>query len=278
MTRLFSEVLGTEVDVPERPKRVISFSPAATETLFGIGMGESVVGVSAFCARPPEARTRRRVGSYNTASLELLDELSPDLVLTVTGYQRDFSIELSKRYAVYPLELPLTVAGIVDFVVKVGLVTGEIEKARRLAGTLLDSLSRAQKTNRLTAYVEIDLGGPVTFGAHSYITDAISLLGCSSLFEGERVEWLKPDLDAVARADPDVIIYEGKMFSDFREGGLERLVRSRGWEGLRAVRKMNCLLTPGPLDFLAHHGPSFITDAFPWLQENLTKAAERTGD
>lgn len=277
MTKLFSEVLGKEVSVPEKPKRIISFSPAATETLFEIGLGESVVGVSAFCARPPEARTRRRVGSYNTASFELLDRLSPDLILTVTGYQRDFAMELSKRYAVYPLELPLTVAGIVDFVVKVGLVTGEAARARKLAATLLGSLSAVQKTDKLKAYVEIDLGGPVTFGAHSYITDAISLLGCNSLFEAERVEWLKPDLEAVAKADPEVIIYERKMFSNFGEADLENLLRMRDWEGLRAVREKNCLLTPGPLDFLAHHGPSFITEAVPWLQKNFSDAARRLG-
>ncbi len=278
MPKLFSEVLGTEVSVPDRPKRIISFSPAATETLFGIGLGESVVGVSAFCARPPEARTKRRVGSYNTASVELLDGLSPDLILTVTGYQRDFAVGLSKRYAVYPLELPLTVAGIVDFVVKVGLVAGEADGARELAGSLLSALSTLRKVKKLETYVEIDLGGPVTFGAHSYITDAIRLLGCTSLLGAERLEWMKPDLDAVAAADPDVIVYEAKMFSKFGRADLEDIIKSRGWEGLRAVRNNNCLLTPRPLDFLAHHGPSFVTNALPWPQKNLEEVAGRLKD
>ncbi len=277
MANLFSEVLGREVVVPDRPKRIISFSPAVTETLFKIGLGGSVVGVSAFCGRPPEARTKRRVGSYNTASRELLDELAPDLIFTVTGYQRDFAVELSRRYAVYPLELPVSVAGIVDFVVKVGLVVGEQDAGRELAGSLLRRLAEARKLNKLTTYVEIDLGGPVTFGAHSYITDAIRLLGCSSLYETERSEWLKPDLEAVAGRDPDVIVYEPKMFSKFGAGDLERLVKSRRWEALRAVKARNCLLTPGPLDFLAHHGPSFITEALPWLGSNLGEAAGRLG-
>ena len=122
MAKVFNEVLGAEMSIPESPERIVSFSPAATETLFVLGLGEKVVGVSAFCARPAEARAKRKLGSYNTVRDEVLDELNPDLILTVTGYQREFAVRLSKRYPVYPLELPVSVAGIVDFVVKVGLV------------------------------------------------------------------------------------------------------------------------------------------------------------
>ena len=275
MVGLFNEILGREVWVPENPRRIVSFSPAATETLFELGLGGSVVGVSAFCARPPEARTKRRVGSYNTVRPELLDELVPDLILTVTGYQRDFAVRLSERYPVYPLELPVSVAGIVDFVVKVGLVVGEPEAARQLEGSLLESLGGVRRVKGLRAYVELDLGGPVTFGAHSYITDAVRLVGSSSVYEDERAEWLKPDMQRVAAEDPDAIVYEPKMFAKFGSADLGRLLESRGWKALRAVKAGNCMLTPRPLDFLAHHGPSFVTEAVPWLEENLRKAAER---
>jgi iron complex transport system substrate-binding protein len=277
LPELFNEILGREVRVPEHPKRIVSFSPAATETLFDLGLGGSVVGVSAFCARPPEARDKRRVGSYNTVRPELLDELSPDLIFAVTGYQRDFAVKLSSRYAVYPLELPVSVAGIVDLVVKVGLVTGEAEAGRELAGKLLREIGGLRRAKELNVYVELDLGGPVTFGAHSYITDAIRLLGSSSIFEGVRSEWLEPDFAEVSLREPDVIIYEAKMFSTFSNEDLDRLLSSRKWEGLKAVKSDCCFLTPGPLDFLAHHGPSFITEAMPWLEKTLGVAAERQG-
>jgi len=275
--RLFNEVLGKEVNIPDLPQRIISFSPAATEAMFAIGAGERVVGVSAFCVRPPEARAKRRVGSYNTVRPELLEEIAPDLVLTVTGYQRDFAVGLSERYAVYPLELPVSVAGIVDFVVKVGLVVGAPDPARELAASLLRSLGATPRVIGPNVYVELDLGGPVTFGAHSYITDAIRLVGCSSVYENERVEWLKPDLEEVAKLDPDAILYEPKMFVEFGLADLQRLLRSRGWDHLKAVEAGNYYLTPRPLDFLAHHGPSFITEVVPWLAETLGKAAEVRG-
>jgi iron complex transport system substrate-binding protein len=275
LAKLFNEVLGTEVSIPDAPVRIVSFSPAATETLFMLGLGEKIAGVSAFCARPSEAKTKRRLGSYNTVRDELLDEVRPDLIITVTGYQREFALRLSKKYPVYPLELPVSVAGIVDFVVKVGLVSGATEGGRDLAGNLLRSLSQAGRVAGLNPYVEIDLGGPVSFGRYSYITDALALLGSPHLLGDAPSEWLTPDLEKVARADPDVIFYEPKMYSRLQEREVGPLLRSRGWEGLRAVRLGNLFVTPGPLDFLAHHGPSFITEALPWLERKLKLAKER---
>jgi iron complex transport system substrate-binding protein len=277
LTQVFNEILGTEVMIPEIPGRIVSFSPAATEALFMMGAGERVVGVSAFCARPAEAMAKRKVGSYNTVRKELLDELKPDLIITVTGYQRDFAVDLSKKFPVYPLELPVSVAGIVDFVVKLGLIAGAHDAARELAGSLLRQLGQVRKIGGARVYVEIDLGGPVTFGAHSYITDAVRLVGCSSIYERERTEWLKPDPEKVAKEDPDAIIYERKMFSDFNAADLQQMLVSRKWDKLRAVRDGSCFLTPGPLDFLAHHGPSFITEAVPWLEQKLALAALKAG-
>ena len=273
--RVFNEVLGSGVEVPDPPHRIVSFSPAATETLFQLGKGEAIVGVSAFCARPPEAKTKRKLGSYNTVREDVLYELRPDLILTVTGYQRDLALRLSRRYSVYPLELPATVAGIVDFAVKVGLVAGAHERGRELESGLIRSLGKITRTDGLTAYVETDLGGPVTFGSYSYITDAFKLLGCSHVYEGARSEWLTPELAAVPRPDPDLIVYEPKMHSDFGDSDMEALIRKRGWEGLRAVKLGNIFVTPRPLDFLAHHGPSFITDVLPWLEGKFRTARSR---
>jgi ABC-type Fe3+-hydroxamate transport system substrate-binding protein len=270
MVRLFNEVLGKEIIVPDRPERIISLSPAITETLFLLSLGNRIIGVSAFCARPEEAKTKRKVGSYSTASLELLKEMKPDLVLAITGYQRNLGFALSSEFPTYPITLPLSVAGIIDMVVKVGLVVGEATKARGLSSLLITKATGAKpSTWRPRVYVEIDLGGPVSFGAHSYITDALHLLGASTLFDDVRSEWLTPDLARVAAENPDVFFYEAKMYSKFSSENLESLIDKRSWRSLKAVKGGRYYLTPGPFDFLAHHGPSFITEAIPWLSERL---------
>ena len=276
MVRIFSEALGKEVEIPDRPERIISLSPAITETLFMLGLGDRVIGVSAFCARPEEARRRRKVGSYSTSNVDLLREMKPDLILVVTGYQRSLALELSSEFPVYPFALPVSVSGITDTIVKVGLVVNEPERAWQLSHALNRRASEVRPIGKsLSAYVEIDLGGPVSFGAHSYITDAFHLTGASTLFDHVRSEWLTPDLEEVKSADPGAIFYEAKMYSKFGRQDLERMLDGRRWRETGAVKSGSCFLAPGPLDFIAHHGPSFITEVLPWLSEKVTLASER---
>ena len=270
LRKVFCETLGTQLTLPERLQRIVSFSPAVTETLFLVGAGDSIAGVSAFCARPEEARKKRVIGSYNTIDTKLLKEINPDLIFTVTGYQREFAVQLSKDMPVYAIELPVSVAGIVEMVMKIGLITNRIPDAAALSRLLHETIAQLTSVEeRLRVYVEIDFSGPVSFGAYSYITDALRLLGVESIYGKEACEWLTPDMDFVKQADPDVILYEAKMYSRFNETDLHNLVEKRGWSDLQAVRQHRIFMTPGPLDFLAHHGPSFITTAMPWLRKHL---------
>ncbi|MEM3185594.1 MAG: ABC transporter substrate-binding protein [Conexivisphaerales archaeon] len=272
MRELFNEVLGKKITLPEKIEKIVSLNPSITESLFMMGLGDKVAAVSAFCARPPEARSKRKIGSYNTVNEDVLDSIEPDIIFTITGYQRQLAFDLSKKYSVYPLELPTTVLGILDMVTKIGLAIGEYEKGRSLSTELLGRLLHllpGKVDYRPKIYLEIDLGGSVTFGAYSYITDAIYLLGGSNVYGNEQAEWLQPDLTRLNSVAPDIFIYEAKMYSDFHKEDLERLIDSRGWRNMRFITNGTYYLAPGPLDFFAHHGPSFILDTLPWLKEKL---------
>ena len=76
-----------EVEIPDIPQRIVSFSPSITEILFELGLSEQIVGISAFCVRPPETSRKRKIGSYGFVRREILDELRPDLIFTISGYQ-----------------------------------------------------------------------------------------------------------------------------------------------------------------------------------------------
>src|SRR5213594_3095309 len=88
MRKVFCETLGTTLHLPDKIERIVSFSPAVTETLFILGTGDEIAGVSAFCARPPEARRKKVLGSYNTVSMDTLKDIGPDVLFTTTGYPK----------------------------------------------------------------------------------------------------------------------------------------------------------------------------------------------
>jgi iron complex transport system substrate-binding protein len=260
-----------ELLLPDRCERIISFSPAVTEALFQMGLGDFVVGVSVYCVRPESARKKNIVGSYNSFKEDKLRELMPDIIFTTTGYQLELIEKLNDKFNVYPVRLPPSVSEIIATCFEVGVVAGYFSKAREIERKLTTELgnliSSARKEVKPRVYVEIDLGGPVTFGAYSYITDAIELLGGVNVFGEFPAEWLKPDDEIVKELNPDLIIYEPKMFSKRRERERILSMFNARFGDIKAVKEGKIFITPGIYDFLAHHGPSFITEVMPWLKD-----------
>jgi len=269
LRRVYCEATSKSFEVPDSLERIVSLSPAVTETLFMLGLEDRIVGVSAFDVHPEKARKKPVLGSYSTTNTEKLASLKPQLVFLTTGYQRELALKLSEKFAVYAVELPVTVASIVDMVVKIGLVVGEAEAARALEKKLIQQTFELKTGVNKRVYVEIDLGGPVTFGAYSYITDALSLIGAENIFSDHYCEWEAPDFELVKKSRPDAIIYEAKMFRRLSVEEVCKKFLERGWAELCPIKNKRIFVTPGPYDLIAHHGPSFILEALPWMHRAL---------
>ena len=256
MPGIFSEVLGRPVEIPERPQRIVSLSPALTETLFLLGLKDRIAGVSHFCNKPPEAREKPRLGSYYKVNYKKLDELEPDLILVTTGAQRRLALELAEKgYTVYPVPLPTSLHGILDNIVTVGYVTGETRTARRLAEKVAEHLSLVRGQAEGRVYYEIWLGGPVSAGQYSYISDALAHIGLENCMDNHREPWvINPDPSEIKECDPDIFIYEIPPYSPNIIRQIERSLSERGLLELKAVRERGLLMLPP--DSLAHYGPS----------------------
>ena len=73
---------GASVTVEAEPMRIVSTSPASTETLFALGLGDRVVGVSSLCDYPSEVAGIAKVGDYapNTEAIMVGDDWLNDIV------------------------------------------------------------------------------------------------------------------------------------------------------------------------------------------------------
>ena len=69
------------VRVRSDAQRIVSLVPSTTETLFALGVGERVVGVTRFCVAPSHARRLPKVGGTKDVITERVLALSPDLVV-----------------------------------------------------------------------------------------------------------------------------------------------------------------------------------------------------
>ena len=79
-----TDMLGRRVRVPDHAVRIVSLAPSITETVFVLGDGDRLVGVTDYCDYPPEATRKPRVGGISTPSFEAILALRPDLVIATS--------------------------------------------------------------------------------------------------------------------------------------------------------------------------------------------------
>jgi len=78
-------VAAPGVDSTAAPQRIVSLAPSLTETLFALGLGDRVVGVTRYCAHPPEALVLPKVGGHLDPNFEAIVLLEPDLVVVISS-------------------------------------------------------------------------------------------------------------------------------------------------------------------------------------------------
>ena len=265
------------VNFVDRPQRIVSLNPSVTETLYMLGAGDRVVGVSSWCHRPAEVLSKPKVGSYTMVLEDKLAMLNPDLLLTTTGAQRGIVEKLvALGYPTYPIPYPRDLYSILSMISEIGGLIGENDKALNLCEQLLKHVEKLRSlgrefTNkhqsRPTVYVEIDLGGPTIPAYFNHITHALYLAGLKNMFQhisqdyvyGMEVKgYLAIDIaETLRKLDPDIIVYESKnLHPDGNEAF--QVMQSRGLANLRAVESGKVITLPA--DTLAHYGPSFLTE------------------
>src|ERR671935_926105 len=79
------------------PTRIVCLTEETTETLYLLGQGNRIVGVSGYTVRPPEARLKPKVSAFINARFDKIEALRPDLVLAFSDLQADIAAELIRR-------------------------------------------------------------------------------------------------------------------------------------------------------------------------------------
>ncbi|HEY3092761.1 MAG TPA: cobalamin-binding protein, partial [Vicinamibacterales bacterium] len=195
------------------PSRIVCLTEETTETLYLLGEGDRVVGVSGYTVRPPEARQKPRVSAFINARFDKIEALRPDLVLGFSDLQADIAAELARRGYTVVLFNQRSVAEILQMIRMLGGLIGRAERAEALASTLEAGLERVRQqaaalTRRPRVYFE-EWDDPLISGIQ-WVEELIDIAGGDPIFPELRHAKLAKDRvvqpDEVVRRAPDVII------------------------------------------------------------------------
>lgn len=193
----------------QKPRRIISLSPAVTESLYLLGMGDSLVGVTSYCNKPEEAKGKEKIGTVMEPDVEKIVKLRPDLVLAMNLTNRK-SLKKMKDLGlrVVTFVIPDDFSGVCDVFLEIGRVTGRHEESRSIVGLAMSQVALIRKrTAGLTKpRVLIQIGSKPFFVATKdfFINDYIDFAGAVNVFKDARSGSVGRE-NAIMR-NPDVIL------------------------------------------------------------------------
>ena len=255
-------------------RRIVSLAPSLTETLFFLGLGERVVGVTEQCDFPPEAREREKVGSFVEPDLGKISRLKPDLILALSRIHEKF-IEEAGNEDLPVLALPhvRSVEDILRIMEEIADIAGE-ERGKALVGSLRERLRLIKERVKplppprvFRLMIEDPIVAPTR---SSYQWDAIRLAGGWPMPLEFEESYTPVKLEEIVEFDPEVILSCG-----MREGEeprrrcpgcraqnppcqriVDEIGKQEGWKEIRAAKEGR--IYPIPCELLCRPGPRLV--------------------
>ncbi len=204
--------LNREVTITKQPERIISLSPANTEILFALGLGEKVVGITNVCNYPSQTKEKEKIGDYDNPNLEKIIELEPDLILASHGNPIELINQLEElSYAIMYLN-PKNIDHIISSITTVGKMTGNDEEAAKLTKEMeerieavLAETSSLLENNRPRVLYVVWYKPLWTAGSGTFIDELIQKAGGINI-AGDVAGWPQMNLETVIEKNPQVII------------------------------------------------------------------------
>ena len=258
------------------PSRIVCLTEETTETLYLLGQGHRVVGVSGYTVRPPEAREKPKVSAFINARFDKIESLHPDLVLAFSDLQADLVAELIRRGIAVVTFNQRTVGEILQMIRMLGGLVGCQEEAERLADRLSGGIDRIRELGarlpiRARVFFE-EWDEPLISGIR-WVEELVEIAGGTPIFpelaDAKLAKDRIVDPADVARRDPQVIFASwcGKKMK-------KATIQSRpGWDVVSAVRDDRIFEIKST--YILQPGPASLTDGLEQLHSVLKEISTR---
>lgn len=256
--------LGFRVELETPPAAIVSLVPSWTETLFAMGLGDRVVGITKFCVEPAgRVESIRKIGGTKNPDLRAIAEMSPSLIIANAEENRREDVEKMRSLGIPVLTTyPRTVPGAVESLLKIGRCAGCEAEADALAREITRAVSEVEadvgvwSRLRLRAFCPIWKKPWMAFNADTYAHDVLRMMGFNNVYASAAERYPVTSLEEALDLRPDVVLLPDEPYEfidrDVDElratlpAGLARRVliisgRDLHWYGVHMVKGLKSL-------------------------------------
>ena len=237
---------GGTATLAAEPKKIVSLTPAVTETLFAVGAGDRVVATDDSSDYPADAQALPHVVTFGTVDVEKIVSLSPDLVIAGgAGFTSAEAIAKLRdvKIPVLVVSTP-SIEGIYKDIELVGTAVGAPTRAEAITAKMRTDMqaiaaaaqAESQKsTTKPRVFYDVgylDTTGQIFGPAEgSFLAEMVGLLGVD-VITGDKLTYEIP-LETLIQRDPQVIILGVNAFYTPTP---ETVAKRNGWSVLTAVK------------------------------------------
>lgn len=208
--RVETDDIGRQVKIPLNVNRAVSLAPSLTESVFAVGAGDKLVGVTTFCNYPPPALQIAKVGDTQTPNIETIVALKPDLVLISTASQLEGILPKFESLGIPVFVLaPKNIDDVVRSLRTLGSIFETSERAERAAVAMESRIKyvsgKVSGVRPPRVFVQISREPLFTIGADSFITDLVERAGGESLTKNIPTAYPRLSRETAAALRPEVI-------------------------------------------------------------------------
>ncbi|MGH8310621.1 MAG: helical backbone metal receptor, partial [Steroidobacteraceae bacterium] len=238
--RTITDWRGATLAFEKPPSRVVSLVPSLTETLFALGVGNRVVGVSRYCIHPAqEVAARRDVGGTKNPDLDAIVSLRPDLVMMNAEENHKIDVErLEQRGLRVHVSFPKSVDDVVASLRDLGAIFEACEPAESMISQI-ETARRAAARHRPDpppcALYLVWWKPIITIGPGTYIADLLGAAGARVPLRDREDRYPRITLAEMAAASPDLVLLSSEPYP-FSEAERREIQGANLWPDSAAAR------------------------------------------
>lgn len=251
-----TDATGESFTFEKAPTKIVSVSPAETESLFALGLDNEIIGVSDYDDYPEAAKTKTKMGGVTKPNEESIIAADADIVFTGISMSEDAVKKLRELGITIFKTDPKSIDDVINNIETFGKITDHQEQAQKLVTQMkkdvtdvTEAVKAVKPEEKKKVYIEFSPGW--TVGKGEFMDELINVAGATNI-AADKESWYQINEENVIASNPDVILYANDVVEDNKT--LDQIIKARsGWDQIRAVKNnavigldANLLSRPGP--------------------------------